>query len=177
MYDTKTLDKLPDSLNIKNVCTVKKDNMLAFFGSLCPLSNFHPAPFISEGQKYRHVEEYLFVKKAEFARDDVSRQRVLSADTPAECKNIGRSIKVNSKQWNTKEVEIMTKALFEKFSQNSHLKEYLLNTGDVTLAEASPSDRFWGIGAGLGKVASTNENFTGQNKLGELLMKLRTQLR
>ena len=177
VYDTKSLHRLPDSPNLKNVCTVKKDNMLAFFGSHCPLSNFHPAPFTSEGQKFRHVEEYLFVKKAELAKDDVSRQKVLSADTPAECKYIGRSIKVNNRLWNSKEVEIMSKALFEKFTQNPDLREYLVETGDMMLAEASPSDRFWGIGADLGKVASGNGQFTGKNKLGELLMELRTQLR
>ena len=177
VYDTKTLDKLPESLDIKNVGTVKKDNMFAFFGSHCPLSNFHPAPFIIEGQKYRHVEEYFFVKKAELAGDDVSRQRILEADTPADCKSIGRSIKVDIKRWNNLEIDIMRRAIAEKFNQNPNLKDYLMSTEEMTLAEASPSDRFWGIGAGLGKVAAGNEQFTGKNKLGELLMELRTQLR
>ena len=178
VYDTKTLDKLPESLDLKNVCTVKKGNMLAFFGSHCPLSNFHAAPFTSEGQKYRHVEEYLFIKKAEFAQDDVAKKKIFAASTPAECKSIGRNIKVDFQQWRTKEIDVMKAALFEKFHQNPHLKDYLVNTNEQTLAEASPSDRFWGIGAGLGQVASRQEQtFTGKNKLGELLMELRTQLR
>ena len=178
VYDVTTLHKLPESLDLRNVCTIKKDKMLAFFGFHCPLSNFHPAPFISEGQKYRHVEEYLFVKKAEFAKDDVTKQKIFAADTPAECKNIGRFIKVDYKQWRTKEVDVMKTALYEKFHQNGDLRDYLLNTKDLTLAEASPLDRFWGIGAGLGVVASSKEQtFTGKNKLGELLMELRAQLR
>ena len=103
--------------------------------------------------------------------------RILEADTPADCKSIGRSIEVDIKRWNYLEIDIMRRAIAEKFNQNPNLKDYLMSTEEMTLAEASPSDRFWGIGAGLGKVAAGNEQFTGKNKLGELLMELRTQLR
>jgi ribA/ribD-fused uncharacterized protein len=72
----------------------------------------------------------------------------------------------------------MQKALYEKFHQNPELKDFLLATGDLQLAEASPHDRFWGTGVGLGKVEATKQqHWTGKNKLGELLMALRDEIK
>jgi ribA/ribD-fused uncharacterized protein len=178
VYDINSLHKLPQSLDPKYVSTVRKNKTFAFFGQNCPLSNFHPAPFIAQGERYRHVEEYLFVQKAEFAGDDVTKEKIRKAKTPADCKRLGRTINVDKKKWQQQEVAVMTKALYEKFAQNPSLKDYLMATGDFTLAEASPSDRFWGIGAGLGELAASKEKqfkWAGKNKLGQLLMQLRTQ--
>lgn len=62
--------------------------------------------------------------------------------------------------------------------QNPELQDYLLKTGDLQLAESSPNDRFWGTGVGLGKEGSTNpQKWNGQNKLGVLLMALRSELK
>ena len=144
---------------------------------MCPLSNFHPSPFWCDGNDFRWVEEYLFHRKAEFADDQVAVSKILNASSPAECKQIGRTIKVDRQKWNNEEIIVMRKALQEKFDQNSDLKDYLLNTGDLTLGEASPTDRFWGIGCGLGREDTTKRiKWTGKNKLGELLMTLRSQM-
>ena len=40
----------------------------------------------------------------------------------------------------------MKEGLVLKFSQDEDLKEYLLNTKDKILVEASPYDSIWGIG-------------------------------
>jgi ribA/ribD-fused uncharacterized protein len=176
VYDVKSLHRLPPALDPKFVMTEKTEHVFAFFGSLCPLSNFHQSPFTCEGKTFRFMEEYLFYKKAEFAGDDVSMQNVLEADTPAECKSIGRNIKVDSKRWYNRENTVMAKGLHEKFSQNPHLKKYLKDTGDLLLAEASLSDRYWGTGVGLGKTDTTKQAvWKGKNKLGQLLMQLRTE--
>jgi ribA/ribD-fused uncharacterized protein len=177
-YDVNTLHRLPKNLDPNFVTTVRKDNVLAFFGSLCPLSNFHSAPFVIEGTKFRHVEEFFVTKKADFAEDEMSKQRIKAASTPAECKRIGSGIKVDVRRWQLESESIMAKGLFEKFDQNPKLKDFLLETGDQVLAEASPTDRFWGIGVALGGVASTKQQeWTGRNRLGQLLMELRTQLK
>lgn len=52
-------------------------------------------------------------------------------------------------------------------SENRHLKEELLSTGDAELVEDSDKDSFWGIGV----------DRKGQNQLGKALVRLRTQLR
>ena len=71
----------------------------------------------------------------------------------------------------------MEKGLKEKFTQNPELAKFLTGTGDLLLAEASPSNRFWGTGIGLGKENTTKQqHWTGKNKLGLLLMTLRNEL-
>ncbi len=61
----------------------------------------------------------------------------------------------------------MRKALYAKFSQNEQLRNLLLSTGNRDPIADSPTDGYWGRGSdGLGK-----------NRLGMLLMELRTRLR
>ncbi|HSD85164.1 MAG TPA: NADAR domain-containing protein, partial [Anaerolineae bacterium] len=54
-----------------------------------------------------------------------------------------------------------------KFEANAELREVLLSTADEELVEDSPTDAYWGCGA----------QRTGQNKLGQILMEVRTRLR
>lgn len=61
-----------------------------------------------------------------------------------------------------------------KFLQNKELNEFLCNTGDQVLVEASPHDKIWGIG--MEQSHSSVENPTkwrGLNLLGFALMVVR----
>ncbi|KAL4062338.1 hypothetical protein J3A83DRAFT_4110194 [Scleroderma citrinum] len=69
--------------------------------------------------------------------------------------------------WLKVRIEMMDLALWHKFTQNTHLKDELLSTGDAELVEDSAKDAFWGVGPD-GK---------GENQLGKALQKLRTKLR
>lgn len=175
VYGADEMGRLPPDLDPRYVTTQRKDNFLYFFGFLCPLSNFHDSPFVCEGRKFRWVEEYLFHKKAELFNDLNSVEKIRNAASPAQCKGIGHSIKGDINTWRQKEMEVMKKALQEKFGQNPDLKDFLIKTGDLQLAEASPTDKFWGTGVGLGKEIVSNQ-WPGRNKLGQLLMELRTEL-
>lgn len=68
--------------------------------------------------------------------------------------------------WETVKENIMRKALWEKFTQKRHLRTKLLGTQQRDLVERSPYDSYWGDGG----------NGTGHNRLGELLMELRSKL-
>uniref|UniRef100_A0A6B2L6D7 NADAR domain-containing protein n=1 Tax=Arcella intermedia TaxID=1963864 RepID=A0A6B2L6D7_9EUKA len=61
----------------------------------------------------------------------------------------------------------MYEALQAKFTQNLHLRNLLLSTGSDILCERSKKDSYWGDGG----------NGTGLNRLGELLMKVRSELK
>ena len=178
VYDVNRLDNLPKQLDPNFVMTRKSNDVFAFFGWMCPLSNFHPSPFLCENRTFRWVEEYFFHKKAQLVDDQGAIQRLIKATSPAECKNIGKSIKVDKRLWQNSEVSFMQKALYEKFRQNPDLREYLLATGELTIAESSPHDKFWGTGVGLGREDATKQQlWKGKNKLGELLMVLREELK
>ena len=69
--------------------------------------------------------------------------------------------------WESIKEDVMYKALLAKFTQHNDLKKLLLGTGERKLIEHSPYDSYWGDGG----------NGTGKNRLGELLMRLRCELR
>ncbi len=60
----------------------------------------------------------------------------------------------------------MHRAVHQKFTQYRELYRLLVDTGDTHLVEHTTNDDYWGDG-GQGK---------GQNKLGQILMKVRSDL-
>ena len=61
----------------------------------------------------------------------------------------------------------MRDALRAKFAQNPELKSLLLSTGDSVLVEHTTNDCYWADGG----------DGSGKNRLGQLLVELREQLR
>jgi len=57
----------------------------------------------------------------------------------------------------------MRKGLRLKFSQNPHLLELLLSTGNRLLVEHTVNDNYWGDGG----------DGSGKNRLGHILMEVR----
>ncbi|MEO0340141.1 MAG: NADAR family protein, partial [Bacteroidota bacterium] len=79
--------------------------------------------------------------------------------------------------WDENKVEIVVEGNFHKFSQAPELKEFLLNTKDRILVEASPYDKIWGIGLNAQAEGIENpDTWKGQNLLGFALMEVRDQL-
>lgn len=68
--------------------------------------------------------------------------------------------------WEEIKDNVMETIVEAKFTQNESLKQLLLSTKKAILKEESPFDNYWGIG----------KNKTGLNRLGEILMKIRTKL-
>lgn len=129
------------------------------------LSNFFRASFDLDGHSWSTVEHYYQAQK--FANDDYA-ERIRVAVSPREAKTLGRTPDLPLRaDWETHRMTVILSALTAKFTQNEDLCARLLATGDAILAEASPTDAFWGDGAdGL-----------GENRLGYLLTSLRNHLR
>jgi ribA/ribD-fused uncharacterized protein len=73
----------------------------------------------------------------------------------------------------------VTQGNYYKFTISSdaaQLREWLMETGDRELVEASPADRIWGIGF-TEKDAKENGERWGQNLLGKALMEVRRKIR
>lgn len=77
-------------------------------------------------------------------------------------------------------MDIVVQGSVAKFRQNPAMGQFLLSTGERVLVEASPRDRIWGIGIGMGAAnpeAEQPRKWRGQNLLGFALMAARAQLR
>ena len=67
----------------------------------------------------------------------------------------------------------MISILDDKFTNSERL--YLLKaTGHRKLLLAAPYNSIWGVGAGLSKIDTVWNSYTGKNLLGESLMKVRS---
>ena len=86
---------------------------------------------------------------------------------------------VDQNKWTDgKRLAVMEQALLLKYSQNAHLKDVLLSTGDMQIWEARAQDTFFGAGIGMRDIASANLHDTpGANNLGQLLMKVHDSLK
>ena len=58
-YTTKNLYQLPEEINGFKATSKTEGDVLGFFGELNPFSNFHPAPFTINGQKYHSSEQCI----------------------------------------------------------------------------------------------------------------------
>lgn len=86
--------------------------------------------------------------------------------TPSEAANMGRSRKLPLRRdWESVKDHVMLEAVRAKFSQHDELKNILLSTGDAELIEYK--DSYWGDGG----------DGSGKNRLGQILMLVREELR
>ncbi len=92
---------------------------------------------------------------------------------------MGRQVKhFEEALWNAERSAIVARGNAEKFGQHPDLREFLLNTRERVLVEASPVDSIWGIGLAADSERAANpRRWNGLNLLGFALMEVRDQLR
>jgi ribA/ribD-fused uncharacterized protein len=134
----------------------------SFTGNNRFLSNFYPSRVEYEGDVYPTVEHAFQAAKTDDAAD---RARIRDAATPGKAKSLGRRVKLRP-DWERVKVKIMHQILRTKF-EDRVLAGQLLATGNEPMVEGNYwNDTFWGVSKGR-----------GQNKLGNLLVKVRQELR
>ena len=141
-------------------------------------SQWWVAPFVIEDITYPTAEHWMMAQKARlFDNEDVFK-RIIAAKTPAEAKNLGRQVRgFDEARWNAQRLDIVVRGNYAKFSQHSELREFLLNTKERVLVEASPVDRIWGIGLAADDERAANpRRWDELNLLGFALMEVRGQL-
>jgi ribA/ribD-fused uncharacterized protein len=147
-------------------------------GASC-LSQWWPSPFTVDGVEYRTAEHWMMAAKARLFGDAEAERQALAAEHPAQAKKAGRLVRdFDEDIWERERFAIVVEGSVHKFAAHAELREFLLNTGDRVLVEASPVDRVWGIGlAADDDGAFDPERWRGPNLLGFALMEARERLR
>ena len=135
----------------------------SFSGEYRFLSNFYICDVNYGGLDYQSSEHAY--QAAKTLNTDL-RRIIQAAPTPGRAKRLAKTFQLRP-DWSQVKLTIMEDVLNAKFSQNPKLKVKLLATGDAQLIEGNHwDDTFWGVCKGV-----------GENNLGKLLMKIRTELK
>ena len=109
--------------------------------------------------------------------DEEIAKQIMKSSNPLHQKKLGYTIKNLNKQkdmWARKCDTVMMEAVAVKFELSDHCMSFLSSRKRTTLVEASPTDRYWGIGLHIRDHNIWNvSQWKGENKLGKLLMELR----
>ena len=128
-------------------------------------SNFSPHPIQLKGRVWPTSEHYFQAQK--FADTD-HEEAIRNAKSPTIAARMGRSRQRPLRaDWELVKDDIMREVLQAKFEQHPALRSLLLRTADAELIEHTRNDGYWGDGG----------DGSGKNRLGQLLMELRTELR
>ncbi|CAN7304366.1 MULTISPECIES: NADAR family protein [Acidovorax] len=138
-------------------------------------SQWYGAPFVVDGQQYPTAEHFMMAEKASLFGDQATKEQVLRAPNPGAAKALGRQVRgFDEATWLQHRFSIVVRANQAKFTQNVELGQFLQQTGDRILVEASPVDRVWGIGLAQDDEKVNNPNqWRGLNLLGFALMQVR----
>lgn len=146
-------------------------------GPFC-FSQWAEYEFAVEGVLYKTAEHWMMAQKARLFGDEDILQKILQSDSPGGAKDLGRRVKGFDQQtWKERRYGIVKQGNIHKFNAHEDIREYLLNTRERILVEASPLDRIWGIGLAKEAPSIENpENWKGLNLLGFALMEVRDEL-
>lgn len=133
----------------------------SFSGKYDFLSNFYTCTVKYDGLTFTNAEAAFQSAKV----TDIDLRKQFCNLPPAQAKRLGKTVQLR-KDWEVVKDQVMYDVLRAKFS-NKKLCLLLLCTGDKELVEGNWwGDTYWGVCRGK-----------GENKLGNLLMQLREELR
>lgn len=149
--------------------TVGRAKMIPFHLKSGPngwLSNFAEYPIVVDGVEWPTSEHYY--QAAKFTEDPEWREAIRLKQRPYDAWRMGRSPDHAVRgDWEAVKDQVMLLAVRAKFFQHAGLGWQLVGTGDALLVEHAPGDRYWGDGG----------DGSGLNRLGEILMQVREELR
>ena len=128
--------------------------------------NFSPFQIDWRGKLYP-TSEHAYQAAHFFDTNLEVAEKVRQCRSPREASDLAnQNKKFDDPNWKEKRVAYMEEIVRCKLDQHSYIKETLLKTGDKYIVEMNGDDEFWGWG----------KNHDGQNELGKIWMKLRSEL-
>ncbi|KAJ1558564.1 hypothetical protein HK096_010121, partial [Nowakowskiella sp. JEL0078] len=132
-------------------------------------SNSYPCSFTVNKIKYKSIEHYYQSEK--FCNEDYCFE-IRSAKSSKIARELGHATSIEIlPNWKDIREGIMKTGLLAKFTQNENLKNILLLTGVAKLFHLNENDPYWSY-----KRVSLYQ-YIGSNRLGVLLMEVRSQIR
>jgi ribA/ribD-fused uncharacterized protein len=134
--------------------------------------------FELDGVTYVTAEQFMMASKARLFGDAGALEAILAEADPASCKKLGRQVRdYDEVRWAAARFDLVTRGNVAKFGQDVRLRQYLVDTGEDILVEASPRDCIWGIGLGRdSERARDPRTWRGKNLLGFALVRARATL-
>ena len=180
-YNAGSLHMLPKDLDPREFGERTDGNYMIIGGihsSYQPLSNWYSCEVNYKGHTFNSVEQGYQWSKATFANDVTAARNLLYTTDPREAKDLGMNVQgLQYADWNSEKDTIMRELVTIKFTDNIDLKNELLGTGDLKLAEAG-LDTHFAIGLSLPSVdIFDSDKWKGQNLLGKILCDVRAQLK
>lgn len=138
-------------------------------------SQWYERPFEVEGVVYPSAEHWMMAHKAGLFENHDIFEQIIRAQKPAEVKELGRQVRgFDDAVWRAHRYNIVVQGNIHKFGQHRDLRDYLVQTGDKVLVEASPVDTVWGIGLAQDAPEAAHPlQWKGINLLGFALMEAR----
>ncbi len=127
------------------------------------LNNFAPTKIYVFDRWWRNVEAAYQSRKTVIPEEV---DAIWDARKPREARDLGQKVTLLP-HWDEIKDLAMYNCVLAKFTQHHDLLKQLLTTGDAEIVEDSPIDWYWGWG----------KDRTGQNKLGQILMEVREELK
>lgn len=131
-------------------------------GKYGPFSNFSKHSVFIDDKEWPTTEHYYQAMKS---IDPEIQEQIRLCSTPKKAKQLANSVELRD-NWENIKFYIMLKAIRAKVEHHSSIKKLLLETENSLIAENSPYDYIWGLGA----------NGTGQNLLGKIWVRVRNEL-
>ena len=139
---------------------------MLFKGKFAFLSNFILVPIEFEGHTYRSVEHAYMASKT---LDESVREHIRTLKKPSDAKKYGKTIILRD-DWESVKYSLMEGFVRQKFSEkNIDLLTKLVLVEDEIVEENYWHDVYWG------KCTCKVHLGAGQNKLGEILQKIRVE--
>ncbi|HEL2576000.1 NADAR family protein [Streptococcus suis] len=128
-------------------------------------SNFSSFGFTDDEGLYWPTSEHYF--QAKKFNSLILQEKIRKINSPMVAAIEGRNRENPLREdWEYVKDDIMRYAVYQKFKQNTMLKELLLSTDNLPIIEHTNNDTYWGDGGdGMGK-----------NQLGHILMEVRNKL-
>jgi N-glycosidase YbiA len=142
-------------------------DIIEYQASILPLDNFSAFGFELNGEYFQtseHAFQYLKFNET----NPAIAKRIKDAFSPNEARNIAQvNRNLKPKNWLDIKYKNMEKVLRAKMEQNPVVRKKLLATRDYIIAEyCTDKDTEWGL----------DNNNNGQNNLGKIWMKIRSEI-